>query len=142
MEIGDGISWRAVNQVNGGTDVVLVSPSGTEITMPSETGTPTFHGPFWNQYTVHAYDITALAGEEMFGTWELRMVDHGAQDATFGPYLGIPTANYWHTPFDVDTWELEISQTAAMTIDDICDGTTFESILVQFMLNTFAVDVR
>ena len=142
LDIDDGAAWRAVNQANGGTDVVLVSPSGTEITMPSETGRPTLQGSLGYRYTTHVYDISAFAGEEMFGTWELRMVDHGAQDATFGPYLGTPTANYWHYDFDINSWEIEITQTAAMTVDDICDGTTYESVLVQFMLNTFAVDVR
>lgn len=143
LVVGDDISWKALNMAYGGTDVVLVSPSGTEVIMPGETGTPTIQGTHGNLFTTHVYNGAAFRGEPMQGIWELRMVDHGARDAAFGEYQGITHPHYWHYDFTVNSWTLEITPSGSgLSAAGICDRTDMQSILVQYILRTFVIDVR
>lgn len=105
----------------GGTDVVLVAPSGTEHTMTRaamRSGT-------------HMYDADVFRGEEMAGIWTLRLDDYG----TTNPL-------YWDRNFAVTSWDLEFTRASGLSMGELCDGTDTESILMHYILHTFVIDVR
>lgn len=78
------------------------------------------------------HDITSLfGGEDIQGTWTLHLIDDGF---------------IMHEVFDdvdVYSWDLEFTrQTVGMSASPICDVTQFESMVIQYMLDTFVIGVR
>lgn len=119
----------------GGTDVVLESPSGTVHTMEPVRSTDT-------TLSTLTYDANAFAGEEMHGTWTLYVVDHGSGPGT-DPLN--PFTNWYHThssDFRISSWDLEIKRASGLEVGELCDETLSESAVVQYILRTFAIDVR
>ena len=110
---------------NGGTLVSVTAPSGATYTL-----TP--HSEYAGNS--HTFDIGFLAGEDMAGTWTVTLHDQG--------YIPTATGNNRFNNI-LDSWDLEfMAQTAGMAPTDICDRTEFESMVIQYVLDTFVIDVR
>lgn len=119
----------------GGTDVILESPSGTVHTMEPVRSTDT-------TLSTLTYDANAFAGEEMHGTWTLYVVDYGSGPGT-DPLN--PLTNWYHThssDFRISSWDLEIKRASGLEVGELCGETLSESAVVQYLLRTFAIDVR
>ena len=116
---------------SGGTDVILESPSGTIHMME-----PVRSGSTISTFT---YDADAFAGEEMYGIWMMYVVDHGPGDP-------LDPATFWYHShsgdFHINSWDLEIERASGLDVGDLCDETLSESAVVQYILRTFAIDVR
>ena len=126
MSLLDVGQWTAINTcggpgTEGGMEVILTAPSGNAYTIPAPCVAT----------ASHRYDITPLvAGEGALGPWTLTLDDNNM------------AADRWPGFVGLDSWGLELGLLGGMRVNQICDNTTSESIVVQFLLNTLVVDVR
>ncbi len=122
MDGYESIAVYGGGSYNGGTLVSVTTPGGATHTLPphSEYGGPG-----------HTFDLGFLAGEEMAGHWTITLYDQGHIPTASGNNLLDNTLNSWELGFE----------RAGMSYGQICGGTDFESVIVQFLLRTFVVDV-
>ena len=118
------LNWEPrIAPTQGGTDIILESPSGTLHQMERA----------WGDSSTYTYNAGALAGEDMRGIWTLHVIDHVRTPATFF---------YHDQDFWVISWDLEIERASGLEVGELCDETLSESAVVQYLLRTFSIDVR
>ena len=113
---------------DGGTDILIDPPYGPEVQVPQDI--------YCSGTMPYTHDVTGLfAGQEVNGPWTLSLVDRG-DNGSRGGTSGVTS------DVTLDSWNLEFTRAATLTTNPICDGTTFESAIIQFLLRTFVIDVR